>query len=130
MDIDVTPLIVPATAAFAYVIDKASGAVVGKVAVEAATKLWTKVKSRFTSPAALEAVAELEAAPADEDAREAFQVQLKKVLKNDHELAQEISAMLQQFGDSAFMGNTQQAKAKNGSTVIQVVGGGNKISGI
>jgi len=122
---DLSPLLDAAVPFLGDSLQKGADALAGK-APEAAAALWGLVKGRFTSPAQQEAVAELEAAPADPDAREAFQVQLKKALKADPALAGEVERLLQAGGVNV-SGNTQQAKASKGGTVIQVQGSGNTV---
>lgn len=125
---DITPLIAPATVFFGHYLQKGAEALAGKVTVEAATGLWNKVKSRFTTPVAQAVVAELEAKPADPVAREDFQHQLSRVLTNDPELAREIYNVLQACGEVTFMGNTQAANVTgNDNAVTQVMGNNIKI---
>src|SRR5205823_3182670 len=60
-----------------------------------ASKLWARLGSKVEArPAAQEAAKDVAAAPSDEDARAAFRVQLRKLLADDPELQQELTALL------------------------------------
>lgn len=122
---DFSPLIDAATNFLLPYLQKGADALAGK-APEAVSALWGLVKGRFTSPAQQEAVAELEAAPASDLAQKDFKVQLEKALTKDPALVGEVERLLREGGVD-FSGNTQQAKASGGSTVIQVQGSGNTV---
>jgi hypothetical protein len=61
-------------------------------AFESAKALWGKLRPKVEAkPAAQEAVNDVVAAPKDEDAQAALRVQIKKILAEDENLADEVS---------------------------------------
>jgi len=68
---------------------------------EWAKSLWTKLKPKVEAkPGALEVAQDAAQAPEDQDAQAAFRQQLKKLLTEDHSLAEELNRWLEQ-GKSA-----------------------------
>ncbi len=60
-----------------------------------ASALWAKLRPRLAAkPAAQEAVQEVAQAPEDQDARGAFNLQVRKLLAEDSDLAQELAHWL------------------------------------
>lgn len=95
----------------------------GEAVAGAAKKVWDTIKSTLTSPAGKEAVQDMEAAPESEDARTALCLQLKKALRDDPALAQELQKLLGSPQVRQYI--QQQATASGGGTVIQVGGSRN-----
>src|ERR1700730_8713384 len=63
--------------------------------LDVATKLWGRLGARVDArPSAREAVVDVAAQPADEDARAALRVQLRKLLVDEPELRTELEALL------------------------------------
>lgn len=64
----------------------------GADAWERAKAVWEKLRPRLEAkPAAQEAIAEVVNSPSDEDAQASLRLQIKKLLKEDKELAAELS---------------------------------------
>lgn len=64
---------------------------------EWAKSVWTTLKPKVEAKgAALEAAQDVAQSPEDEDAQAAFRQQLKKLLTEDHSLAEEVSRWLEQ----------------------------------
>jgi len=77
--------------------------------------IYQLFKTRFGSkPAAEEALSDLEKAPDDADHQAALRVQLKKVLAEDEEFAEQVQRLLQQAGET-----------QAGATIIQQTAGDN-----
>jgi hypothetical protein len=68
---------------------------VGKIGENITDGIWKKLHSRLSArPAALAAAHNAAAAPNDADAQAAFRFQVKKLLEEDPDFAQEIAALL------------------------------------
>jgi hypothetical protein len=81
---------------------------------ELATKLWARLSGKVAAkPAAQEAATDLAAQPADEDARAAMRIQLRKLLADDAGLRRELEGLLK-AADSA------------GTTTISVTASGER----
>jgi hypothetical protein len=103
------------------------GTAVGADVVSLAQKLWAKLKSHVEAkPAALEAIRDVAKNPDDEQARNALEWQLKKILDGLPGLAAEVSELLKDPAASraAAIGDRSVAVAGDVSGVIVTGDGG------
>jgi hypothetical protein len=119
MDVQATSLLAAnAVAVLAPYLSKAAETVVPK----AAEDLYKTVKARLSGkPAAEEALEDLKASPADEDAQAALRLQLKKLLVEDEAFVQELSEKLEKAQASGV--------AKRVSASSRGVAAGGNVSG-
>ena len=86
------------TTLLAPYLEKAGGKLaeeIGKGIPDYVSKLYAKIRSHLSrKPSAEEALTDFEKTPNNEDIQAAFRVQLKKLLIEDEEFAQQISDML------------------------------------
>jgi outer membrane murein-binding lipoprotein Lpp len=93
----------------------------GSEAGQLASRVWDRLSGRVESkPAAKEAAEDVAAQPDDELARSALQLQIRKILQDDEELRQELTAILEE-------GQRAGIVADRGGVVIQ--GGVNATQG-
>jgi hypothetical protein len=106
---------------------------IGAATWEYAQRLWERLSARLGDrPAAQEAVADVAAAPGDEDARYVLEYQLRKLLERDAGLAAEIEELMAEavrHVDIRVTGdrNVTVAAPVTGSTII--TGDANKLGG-
>lgn len=90
----------------------------GAAAWKRAQKLWERLRPRVEDKeAAREAADDVAAAPDDELARASFQLQLRKLLGDDPDLAKELAEMLEENRRAGIM-------ADNGAVVVVADRGG------
>ena len=70
----------------------------GAAASAAGTALWDWIKSRFTRPAAVEAVREVEQNPAGDANWEVLKLQIRKALEDDEVFRKELLKILPKRG--------------------------------
>jgi hypothetical protein len=70
----------------------------GAAASAPGTALWDWIKSRFTRPAAVEAVREVEQNPADDANWEVLKLQIRKALEDDEVFRKELLKILPKKG--------------------------------
>ena len=89
--------------------------------------LYQTLKTKLTSPAASEYLADFEKTPEDSDAQARLQLRLKKLLAEDSQLREELAALLQEI-DSETGGVRQTATTIGDENVtIQIAGSGNTV---
>jgi hypothetical protein len=103
----------------------------GEQLPEKVGKLWNAISDRFKDkPAAAGAAAELASKPGDEDNKQAFELQLKKALKEDEEFANLIAELLEEAKSEAGISNVGDgAVATNHSNAIGKIQVGGNLSG-
>ncbi len=96
---------------------------IGKKLPDAVGKVWGAITAKFKGkPAAEGAAHELIAKPADEDNQEAFNVQLRKALKEDSAFAAELERLLRTAGGDTIF-NTGSGAVATGGSVAAGAGG-------
>jgi hypothetical protein len=97
----------------------------GEDVLESAKALWGKLRPEVEAkPAAQEAVKDLIAAPKDEDAQAALRFQLKKILADDQNLADEVSRLWEEANASNVRANAAGERSVaiggnvNGSVIV------------
>ncbi len=101
-----------------------AGKKMGEQAVEAAKKLWGKLRPRVEEkPAAAEAAQDVARAPEDGDALGALRIQLRKILESDLAFAAELTGLVEAAGARV----TYQGQVKGSGTLVQ--GSGNVVAG-
>jgi hypothetical protein len=104
---------------------KKVGGEVGTRVVE----LWDLVKGKLTSPAAKEAVADLEAKPEDERRQGALSVQLEKALEADPAFRDQVAGLLREMEQKGGRPITQIANIVGDRNVnTQIAGAGNTVT--
>lgn len=110
----------------------------GKVLEELGKSAWDLITESFKDKPASASTAEEFAANADDpDNQSAFEAQLRKALKENPELAQEIENLLKQAENAGIMNSDGAVATGDGSTALNIdgdvsgniiVGNGNQIS--
>jgi hypothetical protein len=91
---------------------------------EQAQKLWGTIVEKFEGrPAAEGAAQELVVNAEDPDTQEAFNLQLKKMLRDDPTFAEEVIQLLKAEQESASTRNTGSGAAASGGSVAAGAGG-------
>ena len=101
----------------------AGGAVVTHLAAGALWD-WIKIKVKGRSPAATEAVEEVEKAPADPVNWDILRLQLRRALAQDESLRAELAALVSKYAPARSV-IQNSAVAGDGNVVIQTSGSGN-----
>lgn len=124
--IDLAPLAASAVTLLVPYLNEAAEKGIGTLAESAAGSLYGLLKKKLTSPAAQEALADAEQAPASADTQTVLRVQIEKALRNDEQLAALLSQLLAQMQAAA---PSQQANvAGDGNQVVMIQGSGNLVS--
>jgi hypothetical protein len=131
---DLVTLASAATAALTPYLVKAGEKIASDVAnnlPEQVDKLWGMVIAKFQGkPAAEGAAQELAANAGDPDNQEAFNLQLKKALREDPAFAEQLAALLAPKKDAAQVSNTGSgAIALGGRVAVSASGGGIAVGG-
>ncbi len=90
------------------------------------SKLWPKAEAK---PAAAEALVDAAQSPKDEDAQAAMRQQLKKLLTEDAQLAQEIAQFWQQAQTSEAATVTVTTSGERSIAIVGKVSGSNIVTG-
>ena len=102
---------------------------IGEKLPEAIGKVWNAIAAKFKGrPAAVGAANELTAKPDDADNQEAFNVQLRKLLKDDPAFAAELERLLRAAGGDTIVNTGSGAVATHGGVAAGAGGvavGGN-----
>ncbi len=92
---DLVSILGPALPFLIGAAQEATGQVVGEAISATAKKLWSKLHSKLESKPSIKEVAlDLASHPDDEDAQAALRLQLKKLLTDDTELANELASIV------------------------------------
>jgi hypothetical protein len=124
--LDLAPLAASAVTLLVPYLKEAAEKGIGTLAESAAGSLYGLLKKKLASPAAQEALADAEQAPASADAQTVLRVQIEKALRNDEQLVALLSQVLAQLQAAA---PSQQANvAGDGNQVVMIQGSGNLVS--
>jgi hypothetical protein len=100
----------------------------GKAAAEKLSTRDGKVKAGLASPAAREALGDLEKAPDDEDTRAALRKELKKRLAEDPAFQAELAALVEEIARTPGVSIAQMSRIEgDGNVNVQIAGGGNQV---
>ena len=100
---------------------KAGAKTAGEAAATGVGRLWGMLRARLTSPAAAEAVQELEQHPEEADVQAAARRQLKKALEADAAWQAEIAELVKELGGASTGARQELQQVGNDNIGVQAV---------